>query len=659
MRDLQQMLAQTGTPYRDHVEYLEDQLAAMRLRLEVAVEIATTGSTTRAGETMALEVVIQARLDGSDASNVPIALVDRRFGLSPSERSILWALIAHDLCPASRSLIRQLNTEPGMDPTTDTLRRITFGPTPGYPSAWTDLVPAGTLRALQLIEASGPVDLPIHRQAWKVAPRILALVHGQGGIDPGVEHFVSAWSRRDPVATFEVSEHVVPQLEGVVGAGVVIAFGPAGSGRRSLLASMLQRQGRSVVVVSCAAIAKDAATAARELACLDRECRLLDASPIFVGLDALGASGEIVDRIGLLEDRFPALAATSNGPIARRWRRPPRNIEFASLTREQHVRLWQRALPAASVEDARALSTIYPLSPAVIASTGSMHADRPATIATVADSLRSLLDHQLGGLATRMTTMQTWDDVVLPSDQASAVVELLARIREQRTVFEQWGFAAKVGKGIGVAALLSGPPGTGKSMTAALLAKDLGVELYQVDISKVTSKWIGETEKNLGAIFDAAEAGHAMLLFDEADTIFGKRTDVKSSNDRHANQETNYLLQRIERFTGIVVLTTNYESAIDEAFRRRLAAHIRFPVPETDERLLLWRALIPTKAPTSGDLRLADLAEKFEMSGGYIRNAVVRAAFLAAAEGSAIHANHLRYAAHLEYEGMGKISTRS
>jgi SpoVK/Ycf46/Vps4 family AAA+-type ATPase len=174
----------------------------------------------------------------------------------------------------------------------------------------------------------------------------------------------------------------------------------------------------------------------------------------------------------------------------------------------------------------------------------------------------------------------------------------------------------------------------------------------------VTSKWLGETEKNLAAIFDAAEAAHAMLLFDEADSVFGKRTDVKSSNDRHANQETNFLLQRIERFTGVVILTTNHESAIDEAFRRRLAAHVRFPVPEVEERLQLWRTMLPKSAPTVGDLELDDLAEKFEMSGGYIRNAVLRAAFLAAAEKKPISAAHLRYAAHLEYEGMGKISTR-
>jgi len=196
-------------------------------------------------------------------------------------------------------------------------------------------------------------------------------------------------------------------------------------------------------------------------------------------------------------------------------------------------------------------------------------------------------------------------------------------------------------------------------MCAGLIAQDLGTELYQVDLSKITSKWIGETEKNLAALFDAAESGHAILLFDEADSIFGKRTEVRSSNDRHANQETNYLLQRLESFAGICILTTNHESAIDEAFRRRLSIHVRFPVPEADERTRLWQALLPSAAPVAPDIPFAELGELFAMSGGYIRNAVLRAAFLAANDDTAIHHAHLVRAAQLEYEAMGKIAPRT
>jgi len=270
-----------------------------------------------------------------------------------------------------------------------------------------------------------------------------------------------------------------------------------------------------------------------------------------------------------------------------------------------------------------------------------------------------VLDDRLGTFAKRIEVTQTWDDLVIDHDQAQAITELIARVRQRRTVYEQWGFASKVGKGLGVAALFSGPPGTGKTMVAALIANELGLELYQVDMAKITSKYIGETEKQLGEMFDAAEAGHAILLFDEADSMFGKRTEVRSSNDRYANLETNYLLQRMESFKGICLLTSNHESNIDPAFQRRLSLHLRFQVPDVDEREKLWRAMLPSQAPLDSHIDFASLARRFEMTGGYIRNAALRAAFLAADEGTPIGERHLEHAARIEYEGMGKITSPS
>jgi SpoVK/Ycf46/Vps4 family AAA+-type ATPase len=193
-------------------------------------------------------------------------------------------------------------------------------------------------------------------------------------------------------------------------------------------------------------------------------------------------------------------------------------------------------------------------------------------------------------------------------------------------------------------------------MVAALIARDLGLPMYQVDLAKVVSKWIGETEKNLARVFDAAEAGHAILLFDEADSLFGKRTEVKSSNDRNANLETNYLLQRLESFRGVCLLTSNHESNIDPAFERRLSLHLRFTVPDADERERLWRAMLPSAAPVQRDLDFHGLAERYVMTGGYIRNAVLRAAFLASNANEAIGTEHLERGALVEYQGMGKLT---
>ena len=246
---------------------------------------------------------------------------------------------------------------------------------------------------------------------------------------------------------------------------------------------------------------------------------------------------------------------------------------------------------------------------------------------------------------------------MLSRDQSSQVAELIARLRHRPLVLEEWGFAAKIGKGNGVAALFSGPPGTGKSMCAGLIANELGLDLYVVDGSKISSKWIGETEKNLAALFDAAEASHAVLLFDEADALFGKRSDVKSSNDKHANAEVSYLLQRVEHYSGIAILTSNHESAIDPAFQRRLATHVRFELPDAEERSALWKAMIPSTAPVAEGLDFERLADRYEMSGGYIKNAALRAAFLAADLSTPITLSLLEHAARAEYEAMGKIAT--
>jgi SpoVK/Ycf46/Vps4 family AAA+-type ATPase len=222
-------------------------------------------------------------------------------------------------------------------------------------------------------------------------------------------------------------------------------------------------------------------------------------------------------------------------------------------------------------------------------------------------------------------------------------------------VLADWGLGARLGGG-GVAALLSGPPGTGKTACACAIAAELGVDVYAVDASAIASKWIGETERNLAALFDAAAASHAMLLFDEADALFGKRTEQRSSNDRHANAETNYLLHRLEQHDAPCVLTTNHADNLDPAFLRRFALHLRFAPPDAADRAALWRAMLPKAAPVAADVDAAALARRFELPGGHIRNAVLRAAFLAADRGVAIDHALLERAARVEYEAMGRIA---
>jgi hypothetical protein len=393
---------------------------------------------------------------------------------------------------------------------------------------------------------------------------------------------------------------------------------------------------------------------------LSRECKLLGCTPLIASLDALASEAiELVGSELVAQLDGSVLATTGMSRPTLRWDRPTIAIELAAPTSTQRAKLWLAALEQGCEADGEHLAGQYPFAPAIIeqvAAAAKACSGGTITPEHIESGVRAVLDDRLGSFARRITVTQTWDDLVLPGDQIDAIVELLARVRERRRVYEQWGFAAKVGKGLGVSALFSGPPGTGKTMAAALIARDLQLELYQVDLAKLVSKWIGETEKQLAELFDAAEAGHAILLFDEADALFGKRTDVKSSNDRYANLETNYLLQRLESFTGICLLTSNHESNIDPAFQRRLSLHLRFELPNATERERLWRAMLPEQAPVDGDLDVSSLASRFAMSGGYIRNAALRAAFFAADRGTAITSAHLERAARVEYEGIGKLA---
>jgi SpoVK/Ycf46/Vps4 family AAA+-type ATPase len=267
-----------------------------------------------------------------------------------------------------------------------------------------------------------------------------------------------------------------------------------------------------------------------------------------------------------------------------------------------------------------------------------------------------VLDAKLATLGMRITWRQTWDDLVLPDDAVAEVREFIARMRHRRLVYDRWGFGRKVAKGLGLSALFAGPPGTGKTMVAGLIADALQLDLYQVDLSKVVSKWVGETEKNLGELFDAAEAGHAILLFDEADSLFAKRTQVQSSNDRYANLEVNYLLQRMEAFAGIVILTTNHDAAIDEAFRRRLSLRVDFPVPEPDERERLWRALLPAEAALGPDIDYDGARRSLRDDRRLHQERGAAGGVPGGRRGHApIAMRHLDRAARAEYQAMGKV----
>jgi ATPase family associated with various cellular activities (AAA) len=276
---------------------------------------------------------------------------------------------------------------------------------------------------------------------------------------------------------------------------------------------------------------------------------------------------------------------------------------------------------------------------------------------TLWEASRSQARQRLDDLAQRLETQASWEDLVLPEAQGLVLRDISAHVRQRLKVYETWGFGKQGSRGLGISALFAGTSGTGKTMAAEVIAKELRLDLYRIDLSTVVSKYIGETEKNLRRIFDAAEEGGAILLFDEADAIFGKRSDVKDSHDRYANIEVSYLLQRMESYRGLAVLTTNLKSAIDTAFMRRIRFVVQFPFPDLEQRSEIWRRSFPKIAPTQ-NLDFSKLGQ-LHIAGGNIRNTALNAAFIAADANEAIQMKHILHAAQSEYSKLEKQLTES
>lgn len=276
------------------------------------------------------------------------------------------------------------------------------------------------------------------------------------------------------------------------------------------------------------------------------------------------------------------------------------------------------------------------------------------TLSDLSDSCRIQSNSKLDGLAQKISPLYKWNDIVLPPDTLSQLQEICRMVKHRHKVFREWGFDRKISRGKGISALFAGPSGTGKTMAAEVIANELGFDLYRIDLSAVVSKYIGETEKNLQRIFSAAESRGVILFFDEADALFGKRTEVRDSHDRYANIEISYLLQQIEQYQGVAILATNLRQNLDEAFTRRLALTIHFPFPDESSRRQIWERIWPGATPRCKDLDPDILAKQFKLSGGNIKNIALAAAFLAAEDDKPVAMGHVLQAVRREYQKMGR-----
>ncbi|MFL6077759.1 MAG: AAA family ATPase [Mycobacteriales bacterium] len=447
--------------------------------------------------------------------------------------------------------------------------------------------------------------------------------------------------------------------------------GPAGVGKADLAARVSAELGRPLVSLDAAALARSA-EGERLLRLAFRDALLRDGAVHLAGADGLAGPDAGSLRAALAEAvaDFGGLAfltaeagqapATSIGGAA------VHLVDVPLPDPAESAALWRHTLSGHAVDPdgwAAELAAAYRL-PAGRIRAALAAADhrrltapepRPLTMADLYAACRDLSDQDLGTLARKVRPRAGWDDLVLPPERLSRLRDIRGQVRYHHHVYGTWGMGGKVSHGTGLSVLFSGPPGTGKTMAAEVLAVDLGRDLYKVDLSGVVSKYIGETEKNLDRIFTAARDGNAILFFDEADALFGKRTEVSDAHDRYANIETSYLLQKVEEHEGLVVLATNLRQNMDDAFTRRLRFIVEFPFPDAASRERIWRGMFPPRVPLAPDVDFAELAAAYPVAGANIRNIALNAAFLAAAAGGAVDRARLDRGARQEFENLGKL----
>ncbi|HEY2743186.1 MAG TPA: ATP-binding protein [Polyangia bacterium] len=561
-----------------------------------------------------------------------------------------------------------------------TAARILVPAEPAAASLRRALAPGAALHDLGLVElddagGANGVGATTMATTLTVPPSVVAHVLGHEVHEPRLRGILV----EEPAALTRARTFLPDELFAHLGAlvdddaALPLLEGPAGAGKRELVRALAAERGRPVVELDLSVsppFAAREATAAARLAWLADAWLLAKLPPPPTSADE-GPRPPRTWQTGLgdLLARFPGRALLARDTIepshldlgvATTRRLSP--VQVAPPDRDAREKLWRDRLGDAGADvDFALLSRTYPITGGVITriageartlarARGAAAAGQADVMAAVDAAFRPILST----VGRRLTTRATHADLIISDETKETLEELEATIRLRDRVLDEWDFK-KLVRGRGVSALFYGDPGTGKTMAAGVIAAASGLPLYIIDTASLVSKWVGETEKNLGEVFRAAEAGHAMLLFDEADAIFGKRTDVQNSTDRYANMQTNFLLTSIESFNGVSILTTNRESVMDQAFQRRLTFRVHFPMPEDDERERLWRKMLEGHDAQTDNIGFAELAKRLQMSGGYIRNAVMRAGYLAAAQGKPITTALLKHAAELVLRDAGKV----
>ncbi len=593
-----------------------------------------------------------AEVDASFA----LELLAQRFGLSPFERDVLLLAAGPELDARFHGLLAA-TSEGAAHPTFSLALAALTG------AHWSACTPAGPLRRWRLVELGAGDTLmtsPLH-----IDERVLHYLVGTPHPDERLRGALEPLAPGEPVPAArstlaaELAERWWRPADG--GRGDVLVLHGGERGLRRLLATAVA----AIIGIQLLRTRAESIPSAPDervdwFRLLERECVLSDAAALIEeGEGAADGAAERALTHAIETLGVPLIVSGEHPPVV-----PGRGMIVAEVAPLSYPEL-REAWTAALGEDGALLNGTlervagqFRMGLDAIAAVGAaVRRGPPQAEGQLWGLCRAFARPRLDGLARRIGAAATWADLVLPAQQLDVLRAIALHVRHRVTVHQHWGFADSSGRGQGITALFSGPSGTGKTMAAEVLANELQLDLYRIDLSQVVSKYIGETEKNLRRVFDAAEGGAAILLFDEADALFGKRSDVKDSHDRYANIEVGYLLQRMEAYQGLAILTTNHAAAIDSAFLRRLRFGVTFPFPDTGARAEIWRRAFPAAAPTDGidPARLARLS----VAGGNIRSIALHAAFFAAAAGEPVRMPHLLRAARLEYAKLERPLTDS
>ncbi|MEU6609181.1 ATP-binding protein [Streptomyces shenzhenensis] len=637
----------------------------------------------------------ESRADAAEAAGRPTRLraLAHDFGLSPLDVEILLIALLPDLDDRFEQFYGYLNDDVTRRRPTTGLALGLCGLSPADAAARNRLSPQAPLRAGGLLLVEEP-DRPFLARALRVPDRVTAHLLGDDTVDPRIVDLLVP--RQDAPAVEAgtgigvgtgagtdvgtgTGPGVAPGAEPGVGdpaplaralaTGVSLVYlreeqGGAGS---ALAAAAVARAGHGVLAVDLDRVARDV-NPAEAIRILTREARLMSSGLVCAPLDALTREPDRIDAIRAVTDVPVPTVLVGRVPWDAAWStRPPLLLHAPRVEPMSRAALWTAAYPEPVPPD---LDVTHVLSPFLLTPDQIARAARAAAQTATLDGGALRPDHIRAGarsqnaagldrLARRTEPAVTWRDLVLPPDTHAQLRELAARARHRDRVLGEWGMRPGGGRGRGVTALFAGDSGTGKTMSAEVIAADLGLDLYTVDLATVIDKYVGETEKNLERIFSEAAGINGVLLFDEADAIFGKRSEVRDAHDRYANVESAYLLQRMETFDGLAVLATNLRANLDDAFTRRLDLVIDFPLPDTAQRRALWDRCLAPILPGSTDLDLDFCAESFELSGGNIRSVAVTAAYLSADSGSPVTMANLIHAIQREYQKLGRLTLAS